>query len=129
MAVDHSYGGLPGAVLLPCDKRSLRSDPALAGLHDALAREMLLGHLSRQEVVSMLHYLVQHKGVNMTVAFKDDRNNEDKLDETGDIQGLFSGLRGDRARYKQVLTNVLVHTINLAAENGNVSIVCTVLDL
>lgn len=65
----------------------------------------------------------------MTVAFKDDRNSDYKLDETAEMQSVFARLRGDRARYKQVLTNTLVHAINLASENGNVSIVCSVLDL
>ena len=82
-----------------------------------------------EEVVSMLHYLVSSKSVNMTLAFKDDRSSDDKLDETSDIQSLFSGIRGDRQRYKQVLSNVLVNAINLASENGNVSIICTVLDI
>ena len=47
-------GGIPSAVALPFDKRALRSDPALRRLQEDLNREMALGALSRQELVSML---------------------------------------------------------------------------
>jgi 16S rRNA C967 or C1407 C5-methylase (RsmB/RsmF family) len=53
-AAKFNIGGLDGAIELPFDKHSLRKNPTLRALHSTLAREMILGTLSRQELVSML---------------------------------------------------------------------------